>query len=146
MNDALGVRSFERIGNWIHDAHGLFVRKLALADHLGLQIVALDELHGDELDAVSFAKIENSDYVFVRNLPRENQFLFETMQCFRLRGEFRANNFQRNEPLELAVFRFINRAHAALPKQIDDFVARAKNCSWGNLCGASRSGGWISDR
>ena len=139
MHHAFGVRGFQRIANLIHDANDFFVRKLALMGHQGLQILPLDELHGDELDAVRFAKIENANHVFVRDLPRQNQFLLEAMQRLRLRGEFRPNYFQRHEPLELAILGFVNSAHAALAKQIDDFVARSENRAGSDLRSASRS-------
>ena len=67
------------------------------------------------------------------------------MQHFRLHGQFRANYFQGDEAIELAIFRAIDGAHAALAEQIDDFVAGAEDRAGNDLRGAARGDSRIRD-
>ena len=53
-----------------------------LRSRSALQVFTFDVLHGDELDAVRLAEIENADYVFVGDLARENQFLLKAPREF----------------------------------------------------------------
>ena len=72
VDDAFRVRGFERERDLLHDADNFFVRQLAGVDDEIFEILPLDELHGDELDAVGFAEIENANYVFVGDLAGED--------------------------------------------------------------------------
>ena len=101
-----------------------FLRRTRLCRSL-----TLDVLHGDELDAVGLSQIENTDDVLVSDLPREDQFLFETFQDFRIRGHIAANYFEGHLALQLAIAGVIDRAHAALAEHANNLVAFAQQCA-----------------
>ncbi len=95
-----------------------------------LQILAFDVLHGDELDAIGLAQIKNANHVFVRDLPRENQFLLEAPEYFRIGGHVGANHFDGNLAFQLFVVGLVNGAHSALAEQTHDFIAVANGGAW----------------
>jgi len=70
----------------------------------------------------------------VRDQPGEDQFLLEALEDFRIGRHVRANDFQRNLALQLAVMRLVHRPHSALSQQTHDFVAPAQNRPWIQLC------------
>ena len=116
--------------------------KLSFCLGQGAQILTLDELHGDELDAVDFTKVENADHVFVGDLARQNQLLLEAPQYFFVQRKFGTNHFQRHEAIELQVPRLVHRAHAAFAKHLHDFVSRAEPRAVGDAAAVKcRSGG-----
>ena len=63
-----GVRRFESPADLLHDVDGLFGWQFSALMDEGAQVVALDELHGDELHAVGFAEVVDADDVAVRDL------------------------------------------------------------------------------
>ena len=126
VDHALRVGGFQSPANLRHDGGGFRGLQFFLAAHQALQVLTFDVLHGDELDAVGLAQIENADYVFVSDLPREDQFLFETLQDFRIRGHVAANYFERHLALQFAVARVVDRAHAALAEHPNNLVAFAQ--------------------
>ena len=72
------------------------------------------------------AQIENADDVFVRNIASENQLLFEALQNCRISSQLRPDHLERDQPVKFAVASLIDRAHSALAKHSQDFIAPAK--------------------
>ena len=95
----------------------------------GSQISPFHVLHGDKSDAVGLAEIENADDVPVGHFPRENEFLFETPENFRMAGKVRADQLQGNKTLEFDIPRLVNRPHPTLPEKLQDLVAIANDRS-----------------
>src|SRR5713101_3180249 len=95
----------------------------------GSQISPFDVLHGDKSDAVGLPKIKDADDVPVGHFPRENEFLFEAPENFRMARKVWADQLQGNETLEFDITRLVNRPHPALPQQLQDLVAIADDCS-----------------
>ena len=58
-------------------------------------LASFEVLHSDELDAITFAKIENADHIAVRDFPRKNQFLLEALQNFSLSSQLRTDHLDR---------------------------------------------------
>ena len=58
----------------------------------------------------------------MRDLPRQDQFLFESSQDFRIRGHVSADHLQRYLAVQFAVMRLVDGPHAASPKQAYKFV------------------------
>jgi len=56
--------------------------EFAFAQQYRSQGLAVDVLHCDELDAIRFSQIEDSDDVAMSHLASENQLLLEAMQNF----------------------------------------------------------------
>ena len=60
--------SLERMADLLHDLHSLDGREFAALDEQAAQVLAFDELHGDELHAVGFAQVVDADNVAMRHL------------------------------------------------------------------------------
>ena len=136
VNDALAVRCIQGAADLRDDFAGLIRGELALFAKDGLQVASFDEVHGDELDAIGFAKIENANDVFVRDLPGQDQFVLETGENVGPAGEFGTNDFQRDETIDFAISRFVDRAHASFAEELQDFVTIADDAPY--LQGAGR--------
>ncbi len=95
----------------------------------GPQISPFHILHGDKSHPVGLPEIEDADDVPVGHFPRENEFLFEAPENFRMAGKVRADQLQGNKTLEFDIPRLVNRPHPALPQQLQDLVAIADDCS-----------------
>ena len=108
--------------NLRNDFRRLYYAQFAvLAENL-VKAGTLHVLHGDEAHAISFTKIEDANDVAVRNLSCKHQLLLESLQNFRIAGEFRPDDFQRDQAIEFVVSRFVNCAHSAFAQQIQDLV------------------------
>src|ERR1700687_4092728 len=103
MNDAFGMSAIERAANLLDDDTGVLGRELSLASQYGAQILAVDEFHADETNAIRLTQIENADHVLVRDVARENQFLLEAGQNGRIRSQFGADDLERDQAVEFAV-------------------------------------------
>ena len=58
-------------------------------------------------------------------LLREPQLLLESIDNRRVARQFRADHLQRHQPIQLAVLRLVDRAHAARAQHAQNFVAAA---------------------
>ena len=143
MDYPFGVRGVQRGANLINDVSAL--REAQFLPSQRAQILALDELHGDELDVVHFTKVKNADDVSVGDLAREDQFLFEAPQYFFVQRKFGTNHFQRHKAIQREVPRFIYRAHSAFAQQLHDFESRTQASAIGqaaavkHLCAGPRN-------
>ena len=72
MNNPRGVRGLERGGDLHHDGYGFAGGKLLFFVDQTLEVPSLDVLHGDELDALGLAEIENADDVSMGYFARED--------------------------------------------------------------------------
>ena len=115
------------------------IGSLSFAAEDGRQLLALDERHGDELDAVDLAELVNADDVLVRDLARQQELLLEAALEHRgrrgVRGHFRPDHLERDDDAELGVPRLVDGPHAADAEQADDVIAGAE---W--LPGSQRAG------
>jgi hypothetical protein len=71
----------------------------------------------------------NADDVLVRDLPGEEQLLFEALLGLRrdlAALRVGANDLQRNGDLQFRVPRLVHRAHAADTEHFDDVIPRAE--------------------
>src|SRR5713226_4450843 len=93
----------------------------------GAQISPFHVLHGDVSDSACLSEIVNADNVAVGHIPRQDEFLLETSQDFRMTGEVGTNHLQRNRALQFDVARLVDGPHPALTEQLKDFVAVAEH-------------------
>jgi hypothetical protein len=91
------------------------------------EILTVQILHGDELEAVLLAQVENPDDVAVCDLASEDEFLLEPPENFGICSQLRPNNFKGNQPIQFPVSCLVNSAHSTLPEKRKDFIAPAKN-------------------
>ena len=140
VHHSFGVRRIQRRASLVNDVGAFLIAQFFFGQ--GAQVLPLDKLHGDELDAVDFAKIENANHIFVGDFARQDQLLLEAPQHFFVQREFGTNDFQGHEAIELQVPRLVHRAHAAFAKHQHNFVASAEARTVGDAAAAKcRSGG-----
>ncbi len=125
MHHTFRVGRFQSAAHLDDDGHRFFGGQLASLAEEFLKVVPLHELHGDEFEAVGFAKIENTVYVFMGNLPRQDQLLLEPADDLGLLRQFRANRLEGYYFVELPIPGFVDRPHAAFAQQFHNFVAIA---------------------
>jgi hypothetical protein len=115
------------LAHLFYNSDAFFPAQFALFDEQTFEILSLDKLHGDEPDSVGFSEVENPNRVFVGHLPRQDEFLFEPMQDFRLSRELGTNYLQGDQSLQFAILRLIHSAHASLAEQLQDLVPLPEN-------------------
>jgi hypothetical protein len=130
MNHAGLVRGLQPGGDLPRDRHHRGDRQGAGLLQGAGEVFAFDVRHRDVLDTVDFAQVVNAHDVLVRDLTREQQFLFEaTLDLGSHRhvpGDFRSNHFERDRHAQLGIPGLIDRAHAAYPEKANDQVSRAE--------------------
>src|SRR2546430_5570360 len=94
VDDAFAVSSFESAAGLEDDLHRLLWSKLFVRLQKAVQVLALDILHGDELDSSGFTQIENTNHVPLRNLAGENQLLLEALDDGRIAGQVGADDLE----------------------------------------------------
>ena len=123
VNDANAMSGFERAADLLDDLDCFFGRKYFVLKNQRAQVFALDELHGDELNAVGVAKVIDADDVFVRDLMGKEKLLLEAGDNRGIGRKLTPNEFQGDEAVEFAVAGLVDRAHAAFAQQLQDLVA-----------------------
>jgi hypothetical protein len=88
VDHALGVGCFEGEAYLLNNIRGLLGRKLAASMQDVNERFAVDVLHGDELDALGFAKVKDPNHIAVSHLPGEDQFLLESLDQGWITGIF----------------------------------------------------------
>ncbi len=130
MHHASGVRGLETRGDSTSDLHHALDGELLPPPNDGRQLLALDERHRDELDAVDLAEVVDADHVPVGHLPRQQQLLLEAALQHRGRARLGRHlgpdDFERDDDAELGVPRLVDRAHAAAAQETNDVVARTE--------------------
>src|SRR5579864_7633743 len=114
VNDALCMRGLKSAADLLDDFASLNRDELAFAQQYRSQCLAVDVLHRDELDAIRFAQIEDSDDVAMSHLASENQLLLETMQNFGAQSQVGTDYFQGHQAIQLAVPCLVNSSHSNL--------------------------------
>src|SRR5664280_461937 len=113
MDDALAMGGLQAGADLQHDADRFVRWHSALARKNRAQVLTFDELHGDELHAVSFVQIVNANDVLMSDLAGKHQLLLEASEDGGISGEVRANYLEAGDPLDFYVAGFVDGAHAA---------------------------------
>jgi len=79
MDDTFSVGGGEGLRDLAADRDGTIERQPALAAEDAVQILAIHEGHGDELEAVDFSQVVDAENVLVRDLRPEQQLLLEPL-------------------------------------------------------------------
>src|SRR6185369_3707032 len=95
MNDAATVRRRECVGYLQADQQSSFQFEWTTRDELS-HVLAFNELHGDEVNAVNFVEIEDRTDVWVVQRRSETRFAFETFEVRFLCAELRRDDFDHN--------------------------------------------------
>ena len=102
MDDALGVRLRQRVGDLRRVLQRVRERQPPAADPVG-ERRALDVLHGDEVDAVRLADVVDRDDVGMVQRRGRPGFLHEAPPALRVGDLVRAQDLERDQPVETAV-------------------------------------------
>ena len=129
MNDAFAVGSFQTSQHLFNDLRRILYRELALFLEDLIEAGALHVLHGDKSNSIRLAKIENTNNIAVRDLPGQDQLLFEALQNFRITRQFWPDYLQSDHAVEFVVAGFVDRTHSAFAKHLQDLVTVRQNAA-----------------
>ena len=124
VHHALTVRGLERLGDLAADADRAVDREASFPAEGRVEVLAVHERHGDELQPADVSEIVDAQDVAVRHLRAEQQLLLEALQDAGLVEEHGTNDLDGDGAIELAVARAEHRPHAALAEDGLDAVAR----------------------
>ena len=127
MDDALLVRSFERVSYLPCNRERLVQRNWALGDPIG-QRGAIDELHRQR---ALFEPVNRGDVGMVQR-GQELRLALEAGEAIGIRGKQFRQDLQRDVPVQPRIARAIHLAHAAGADEGGDLVS-AEPCS-GTYC------------
>src|SRR6185436_17289497 len=119
MNDAAAVCGCESLGDLQTDQQSSFEFKWTSSDELA-HVLALHELHRDEVNAVDLIEIVDGADVWMVQRRRELRFSFEALEIGLFRAEFRRDDFDYNRAIEFRVRGFVNRALPANAELVGD--------------------------
>ena len=130
MNDLriLRVQIVEGIAQLIAPTQHLCLRKRTVTtrEHF-VKVLARDVLHHQKLPVTFVEVIAHSRQRRMVHPRQQTRFAFELLAQL-LIGEKRL--FQSDDGIQPLVYRFINRAHAALAKLANDSITSLQNCFW----------------
>jgi hypothetical protein len=113
------VRRFERFGDLPRHGQRLGQRNRAARDPLR-QILALDELHDQRLDAVGFFGAVDGRDVWMIQRRQQASLAFEARAPLGIGAEDLRQHFDRDVAAELRVVSAIDLPHAAGAQQVND--------------------------
>src|SRR5262249_38139543 len=117
VNDSDAVCGMQRVASLPNDFDGFGSGKFSVIEDQAPQVIALDVLHGDELDAFACTEVVDANHIAVHNLMGEQELLLETRQNGGIRSQLRTDQLKRNKTVELAISSLVDRAHAAFAEQ-----------------------------
>jgi hypothetical protein len=123
VNDSLGVRGIERVGNFdreVEDAGGLH----GPAPDQGSEVLAFETLHGNEGFAMFLADVINRADIRVIQRGCRLGFAAEPAEGLSIIGEVRREKLQGDEAVQARVLRFVHDTHASTAELLDDAVMR----------------------
>jgi len=123
MDHTFPVRRLQTAQCLLHDLYSFRNQDLALTPEDLVKALAFDVLHSDELDSVGFSQVKDADHIAIGDLASEDQFLLESLENVRIRGQLGTDYLQGYNPVQFGVPRLIDRAHATLTQDLDDLVA-----------------------
>src|SRR5580698_4365037 len=107
MDDAGGVRSVERIGNFDRERQKLVHLERAVGNGV-LERHSIEKFHGDEAQAAfAFADFVDGADVVVIQRGGGASFAAKAFERSGIRGDVVGQKFERNETAERQVFRFV---------------------------------------
>ena len=129
MNDALLVRGVERVGKSRGDPEELLGWQGALGDE-DIERLALDELHGQEVDAARLLDRVDADDAGMIQGGECFRLALEPLEPLGASGHLGRQDFQGHVAAELCVFRAVDFAHSAGADRRDDLVRPEPGARW----------------
>jgi hypothetical protein len=121
MNDPLGVRGIERVGDLNTQLDENLEIDRTAADAM-LQRLAFEPLHHDEMLALVLADVVDGADVRVVERGGGAGFALKPLDGLWIAGQLRWQKLQRDASAEANVFRLINHTHPAAAKLVDDAI------------------------
>ena len=123
MNDALGVRRIQCIGNLDRQVQQQ-IHLYGLAMDALLERLPLKQFHGDEVPAIGLADFVDRANVRMVQSRCCPGFSLKPLKSGRIFLQLPRQEFQGDVPSQIDVFRLIHHAHAAAAKLLQDTVVR----------------------
>ena len=121
VDNSFGVGGIECVGNLDgHTEQNVRLRRLSCNPML--QRHALEKLHGDKGRAVLVINFVNGTDVGMIEGRSSLSFSFETVQSLRVFGDVIGQELQGDKAAQLEVFSFVDHAHPATAKFLEDAV------------------------
>ena len=134
VDDVAFMRELQRAAGLIHDAKRARQGKRVAAIEQRLQALSLHQFHGDVVEAVFLARVENHHDVGMRQQTSGARFGLEPCEEFGARETCalfaQPDGFDRNGTPDHRVHGFVNDAHCAAAQFTDDFVSSGFCYSW----------------
>ena len=124
MNNALGMRGVESVGNLRLQARATVSFSTGLPADVVLQGHAVQKFHGDECLAVLLANVVDGADVGMVQRGRGLGFALKTSECLRVAGNFLGQELEGNEAMQPRVLSLVDHAHPAATELLDDAVMR----------------------
>ncbi len=123
VNDALGMRGVERIGNLDREREQRVHLQRTPGDHV-LQSHAVQIFHGDERLAILLADVVNGADVGMVQRRSRLRLALKAAECLGILGHFIGQKLECDKTMQPRVFRFVNHTHPAAAKLVDNAVMR----------------------
>ena len=145
MHDARAMGGVERAGHLRDDAAEAVGRDAPVVAHLGGEVAAVDEAHGDEQRAVLLAGLVDGHDVRMLERRRHARLALEALAELRVGGELGDDDLQRDAPTEPPIGGEVDDAHAAAPDLALDVVGAegavlVAGSRWRHRTGGGRTG------
>ena len=123
MDDALGVRCIQSIGNFNRHREERFQLHWTIPDQV-LQRSAIQEFHRDE--RLPFVLTDLVNGANIRMIQRRGglRFALEALQGWTILDQIFGKKFQSYKSVEFEVLSFVNHAHPTTTQLLDDAVMR----------------------
>ena len=123
MNDSLGMRGIEGIGNLNRQIEQRFRIHRAAVDAV-FQRLPFQELHDDEGLAVFLVNLVDGADVGMVQRRRGARFPLKAIQGLAILGKFFGQKLKRDEAAKFEILGPVNDTHAAAAQLLDDAVMR----------------------
>ena len=123
VDDAFVVSELQGVANLRHDRQRLLRRHPAGLNRLP-QVHAVDIFHDEEIQPLGLAEIVDGDDVRMAQPGQRAGFAREPLGKRRIVAGFHRQNLDRHQPIEPRLPGFVDRPHAPLAQQFEDFKLR----------------------
>jgi hypothetical protein len=91
------------------------------------QIRSINKFHEEVVERAGLSEVDHRDDVWVAKARQRQRFAGESLRKIGQTGDPKREDFKRNDAIEPALTGLVNRAHAAVPKQLYYLKLRKKN-------------------
>ena len=126
MDDIFAMGGPQGLARLEGDLQGGVDRQGAREPDEGLEVLALDEIHRNVLDAADLAQVVDADDVVVGDGPGEPHLGLEALDDRGVGRELGPDHLERDRGPQLLVFGLVDASHAAAAHLLDDAIAHTE--------------------